>query len=203
MSRGEKPRPFDRTKKPLEDDGSAPPIDDLPLFSSSGSEPPETRSTHDVSDRPAPESPLERAPALPIEGPATLTSRLGSALLDLAAMAAAAVALLAGAALLGTNPTPGDWPAFVLPWVAFSFVYYVMPLAFWGRTPGMASLGLTARHLDGHGLSFGQAVRRWLASLLTTALLGLPGLLALTGRSASDLASGSITIWRGFRPSGS
>ena len=107
--------------------------------------------------------------------------------------------VVCGTALLGASPTLDDWPAFVLPCVAFSFLYHVVPLAFWGRTPGMASMGITARDLDGGGLSFGQAVRRWLATLVTAALLGLPGLLALTGRSASDRASGSITIWRGLR----
>ncbi len=64
----------------------------------------------------------------------------------------------------------------------------------------MASMGLTARHFDGGGLSFGQALARWIATLLTTALLGIPGLFALTGRSATDWASGSITVWRGFQP---
>jgi len=180
-------------------------IVDLPLFSELDPEPdatdapvdtPETPTTQEVAD---PEPP-PRATGLPIEGPATLTNRLGAALLDLAVMAATAVALLAGAALLGARPTLADWPAFVLPWIAFSFLYHVIPLAFWGRTPGMASMGLTARHLHGGGLSFPQAIARWLATLVTTALVGLPGLLALTGRSASDWASGSITIWRGLQP---
>ena len=60
-------------------------------------------------------------------------------------------------------------------------------------------MGLTARDLHGGGLSLGQALARWISTLVTTALLGLPGLLALTGRSTSDLASRSITIWRGFQ----
>jgi len=133
------------------------------------------------------------------EGPASLTNRLGAALLDLTVMASAAIALLGGAALLGSGLAPGDWPAFVLPWLAFSFLYHVVPLAFWGRTPGMASMGIMACHLDGGSLSFVQAIYRWLASLGTTVLLGLPGLLALTGRSAADRASESVTIWRSHR----
>lgn len=185
------------------------PMEDLPLFSEAAAEPAsaatsetdgpaeQTTAAAAASSEAADERP--RAVRLPIEGPATLTNRLGAALLDLAVMVAAAVALLAGAALLGTPPTVDDWPAFVLPWVAFSFLYHVVPLSFWGRTPGMASMGLTARHLDGGGLTFTQALARWLASLFTTALLGLPGLLALTGRSTTDWASGSITIWQGFQ----
>jgi uncharacterized RDD family membrane protein YckC len=138
-------------------------------------------------------------PAEFVEGPASLTNRLGAALLDLAVMASAAAALLGGAALLKVGLTPGVWPAFVLPWLAFSFLYHVIPLGFWGRTPGMASMGITARHLDGGSLSFVQATYRWLASLGTTALLGLPGLLAITGRSAADRASESVTVWQGYR----
>ncbi len=140
-------------------------------------------------------------PAEPVEGPATLTNRLGAALLDLAVLAAAAVTLPAGALLLGVAVTLETWPAFLAPWLAFSFLYHVVPLAFWGRTPGMASMGLTARTVEDGGLSFGQAVVRWLATLGTLALLGLPGLLALTGRSATDRASGTVTLWRGV-PSG-
>ncbi len=114
-------------------------------------------------------------------------------------MASAAIALLGGAALLGVRLTPSVWPAFILPWLAFSFLYHVLPLGFWGRTPGMASMGITARHLEGGSMTFVQAIYRWLASLGTLALLGLPGLLALTGRSAADRASESVTIWQGYR----
>ena len=177
-------------------------IVDLPLFSHDEQGPPATSESLEPAgppdtepNVPGPEPPVTR---LPISGPATLTNRLGAALLDLAVMAAAAVALLAGAALLGARPTADDWPPFLLPWLIFSFLYHVVPLAFWGRTPGMASMGLTARHIDGGGLSFGQAIARWLATLVTTALLGLPGLAATTGRSATDWASRSITVWRGM-----
>jgi uncharacterized RDD family membrane protein YckC len=69
----------------------------------------------------------------------------------------------------------------------------VVPLAFWGGTPGMIWCGLVARNAVSEPLSFGQSVLRWLGAWLTWALAGLPGLLALGGRSLSDLLSGSAT----------
>jgi uncharacterized RDD family membrane protein YckC len=128
--------------------------------------------------------------------PAGLTDRLGAALLDLAVMAGAVIALAGGAALLGATPQLSDWPLLAFPWLLFSFLYHVIPMAFWGQTPGMASMSLTARTLDDRPLSLGQAVRRWLATLGTTVLLGLPSLLALTGRSATDRLSQSATYWK-------
>ena len=77
----------------------------------------------------------------------------------------------------------------------FSFLYQVFPLAFWGRTPGMARTGLVARGRDGRSLTFGQAGLRWLASVLTVLLLGLPVLSTqLTGRSLADRISDSQTL---------
>ena len=77
--------------------------------------------------------------------------------------------------------------------LAFSFLYSVISLAFWGQTPGMAWAGLVARSIAGEPLSFGQTALRWLGSWLTWATLGLAGLLALTGRSLADRLSGSAT----------
>jgi uncharacterized RDD family membrane protein YckC len=77
---------------------------------------------------------------------------------------------------------------FVLAW---SFLYSVIALAFWGQTPGMAWAGILARGADGEPLSFGQTALRWAGTWLTVALLGLPGLLALTGASLADRLSGS------------
>jgi uncharacterized RDD family membrane protein YckC len=140
-----------------------------------------------------PAAPPEPAPSI---RPASLTDRLGAALLDLAVMAGAAIALAGGAAVLGATPQLSDWPLLAFPWLLFSFLYHVIPMAFWGQTPGMASMSLTARTLDDRPLSLGQAVRRWLATLGTTLLLGLPSLLALTGRSATDRLSQSATHWK-------
>ena len=77
--------------------------------------------------------------------------------------------------------------------LAWSFLYFVIALAFWGQTPGMAWAGVIARARAEEPLSFGQTVRRWAGAWLTWALAGLPGLLALTGRSLADRLSDSRT----------
>ena len=86
---------------------------------------------------------------------------------------------------------------FLIPWaiflLAWSFLYFVVSLAFWGQTPGMAWAGLIARVGESEPLSFGQTARRWAATWLTWACAGLPGLLAFTGRSLADRMSGSRT----------
>ena len=61
------------------------------------------------------------------------------------------------------------------------------------RRPGMAWCGLIARSEETEPLSFGQTAMRWLGHWLTWLLLGLPGLLALSGRSLADRLSGSST----------
>ena len=94
---------------------------------------------------------------------------------------------------MGIVVTLADWQPFAVLSVAFSFLYWIVPLAFWGQTPGMAWVGHTARSADGEPLTFGQTSRRWLGAVLTLALAGLPLLLALTGRSLTDRLSGSVT----------
>ena len=79
---------------------------------------------------------------------------------------------------------------FVLAW---SFLYFVVPLAFWGATPGMSWAGLVSRTAATEPISFGQSALRWLGTWLTWTLGGLPGLLAWTGRSLADRLSGSGT----------
>ncbi len=150
-----------------------------------------------VQARPPAEEPSEE----PFESPpderrpdrVTLASRYLAGLADLAVHAAVAVLLLLGARLLLDVPAGfGDWPALVLFLLVFSFLYSILPLAFWGQTPGMAWAGLVARAPGGVSLTFGQTARRWIGSLLTVALLGLPTLLAATGgRSLADRLSGS------------
>jgi len=112
---------------------------------------------------------------------------------------AAAAVLVVGAHALGAPLSHGRWAALAAPLLTFSFLYTVVALAFWGRTPGGAAAGLMARSLDGRPLSFGQAARRWLAGLLTVAGAGLPALVALSGRSLGDRLSGSSMRFSGPR----
>ncbi len=149
--------------------------------------PPETEAPRLVPARPGPR-PVPPAAAVVRVG---VGPRLAAGLADLAVHAAVAVLLVAGSRALGVPGTP-PWPPLAVCLILFSFVYFVVPLAFWGNTPGMAWRGLQARSRGGEPLSFGQATRRWLGALVTTALLGLPALVAWRGRSLADLASGSI-----------
>ena len=118
-------------------------------------------------------------------------SRLIAGLLDLGVVLAVAVTAFVCVALMGVDLSPLPWAPMALFLTAFSFLYCVFPLAFWGRTPGMASLGLRARSLDGRSLSFGQTAWRWLAGLLTVVSFGLPLILTLKGTYLSDLLSKS------------
>lgn len=127
-------------------------------------------------------------------GRAGLGSRISAAGADLIVHASVAVGVLVGCRLLGVNPVLSDWPAVALFLLSFSFLYTVVPLAFWGHTPGMAWAGLDARSRDGEPLAFDQTARRWIGGILTLLLLGLPLLLAFGGRSLSDLLSGSETL---------
>jgi uncharacterized RDD family membrane protein YckC len=126
--------------------------------------------------------------------PAPLSTRYLAGLADLAVHLALSVALLFGSRFLGVEAGLGDWPAVVLFLLVFSFLYHVLPLAFWGQTPGMAWAGVAARARGGESLAFGQTARRWAGSLLTATLLGLPVLLAAGGRrSLADRLSDSDT----------
>ena len=80
--------------------------------------------------------------------------------------------------------------------LVFSLFYTVVPLAFWGKTPGMAAVGLACQAGDDLPLTFAEALRRWLGELVTVLLLGLPSLLALgaTRRSLADRWSGSVLV---------
>ena len=145
-----------------------------------------------------PERPERLRPvALPPPGPepetAPLAARLRASSGDLIVIAAVAVTAIAGAGSLGAPVEVDRMPAVGVFLLAWSFVYFVVSLAFWGQTPGMAWAGLIARAGRGEPLSFGQTARRWAATWLTWALAGLPGLLALTGRSLTDRLSASRT----------
>lgn len=185
------PVPPRRARRPA---GERP--ESLPLFTDeelAGVEPVAARDA-DGDELPAPRP---RPVALPRPRPeaavATLVPRLRASAGDLLVLGAVATVAIAGARVLGAPVAAERMPAvgtFVLAW---SFLYFVVSLAFWGQTPGMAWAGLVARSGETEPLSFGQTARRWAATWMTWACAGLPGLLALTGRSFADRLSGSRT----------
>ena len=167
----------------------------LPLAEEQVPQPPEEPAFDSRDDEPLPvDAPPAgaRRPATRRAG-VTLRQRAAAGLADLGVCAAVMVVLLVALLAQGVRPALSDWPAGALFLLTFSFLYAVLPLAFWGRTPGMALAGLRATSRDGRPLTFRQAVLKWLGSVLTVALAALPLLLALGGRSLSDLLSGSIT----------
>ena len=139
----------------------------------------------------------EREELLPAPGtgPATapLLRRLRAACGDLAILVAVGAVGAVGATMLGAQLRVDSLPALFVFLLSFSFLYSVVSLAFWGQTPGMAWCGLIARSEETEPLSFGQTALRWVGHWLTWAMLGLPGLLALSGRSLVDRLSGSST----------
>jgi uncharacterized RDD family membrane protein YckC len=120
-------------------------------------------------------------------------TRIAAGVADLVVHAAVGMGALFGCWGLGVRPTLAEMPAGGLFLLAFSFLYIVLPLAFWGHTPGMAWAGITAHNRDGEPLTFDQTARRWLGGVLTFLLAGLPLLLAFGGRSLTDWISGSAT----------
>ena len=111
--------------------------------------------------------------------------RAGSPAMGRRAMAfaadAALVFLVIAAALLGSQFGTGrGTPLSGLPWAAafalyFSFFAIVLPLLLFGRTLGLALVGLRVREgLRGRGLSLSEAAARWVGTLATAASLGLP-----------------------------
>ncbi|HEX9670892.1 MAG TPA: RDD family protein [Thermoanaerobaculia bacterium] len=183
-----------------------PTLFDLPLdpaAAAEGKRAPRAPREERAHPAPAPTLPLF-APAVreepaPVPAPATLPadrrSRLLGGLADLLVHAAVGVAAAVGALLLGARLEPAHWPAFALFLLTFSFLYSVVPLAFWGQTLGMAWAGLLAVNADGQPLAFEQTGLRWLGALLTCATLGLP-LLAARRRSLADWLSRSVTLRR-------
>ena len=139
------------------------------------------------------EDPASEARANPAAATAAIPRRLRAACGDLAILTSAGAVAAVGATLLGARLSVASLPALFVFLLSFSFLYCVVSLAFWGQTPGMAWCGLIARSEETEPLSFGQTAMRWLGHWLTWLLLGLPGLLALTGRSLADRLSGSST----------
>lgn len=132
------------------------------------------------------------------EGDSSETVRLGDRLLSGIADLAIQLLMLGLAVTathgLGVVITSADWMPLALLSLSFSFLYWFVPLAFWGQTPGMAWVGHAARAASGEPLSFRQTFLRWLGALMTLGLAGLPLILAWTGGSLSDRISGSQTV---------
>lgn len=143
------------------------------------------------------ESPLEKENEPEIDDVDLSRARLVAGLADLGVVLAVAVSAVVCVALMGVALTPLPWAPMALFLTAFSFLYCVFPLAFWGRTPGMAWQGLRAKSLGGRSLSFGQTAWRWLAGLLTVVTFGLPLVLTLKGTYLSDLLSKSQVEYTG------
>ena len=141
-----------------------------------------------------PESVAADEPARPVTAP--VLHRLSAALLDGGLLLVATAGAIVGSYSLGVRWDTGALPPLAAFLALFSFVYTVVPLAFWGRTAGMALARILARGADGGPLTFGQTALRWFGGVLTVALVGLPLLLALPslgGRSLADRVSGSRT----------
>ena len=141
---------------------------------------------------------LLRAVPLPGDTPAAPRVGIGRRLVagvgDLALHGGIFVLMLAGARLLGSEITPSALLPTALGLLLFSLLYTVLPLAFWGQTPGMSFAGIVSSSIDGEPLSFGQSFRLWLASLLAVLFAGLPTVIAPRGRSLSDRLAGARTL---------
>ncbi len=127
--------------------------------------------------------------------PASFGQRLTAGSIDLLVHLAVASLLAAGSATMGVDIALRHLSPLVIAMLAFSFVYHVVPLTFWGRTPGMAVGGVRARATGNLPLSIPQASARFAGLVLTVATLGLGALLALGGRSLADRLSNSGT-WK-------
>jgi hypothetical protein len=182
----------------------ASPPETLPLFSEEEVEQVLAERLPDPPHEPAArilESPRRSRPmAVPAAAPeppaARLLPRLRGDLADLVMLGVATLVAAFGATLMRAPVGIAQLPALALFLLAFSFLYVVVPLAFWGATPGMSWSGVVARTAPDEPLSFGQTTRRWLATWITWLFAGLPGLLALGGRSLADRLSGSRTYLR-------
>jgi uncharacterized RDD family membrane protein YckC len=142
---------------------------------------------------PPPDREDELDEPLPASEYADRGSRAAAGAADLLVHAAVAVLALAGVRWLGIQPALSHAPALAVFLLSFSFLYAVLPLAFWGHTLGMAWSAITSRNRDGEPLTFDQAARRWIGGILTVATLGLPLLVTGDRRSLTDGLSGSAT----------
>lgn len=168
---------------------SAPAPPELPLASPAQVPPRKARPV----PVPDPEPDLLNAEPGPASEFAGRSHRFAAGGADLLVHAAILVLALLGVRGMGVRPGLAAWPAFTLFLLSFSFLYTVLPLAFWGHTLGMALRGITSRNRDGEPLTFDQTVRRWLGGIVTVAALGLPLLVTGDRRSLTDLLSGSAS----------
>jgi len=125
----------------------------------------------------------------------TLGRRVGAGIFDLVVNLLVLTAVGLGLTLLKIRIGLDAIAPLMIFALSFSFLYYVFPLAFWGRTPGMARTDIVTRSRDGESLSFSQAARRWIGTLLTLGTLGIPLLFAgRNGDLPADLLSHSQTF---------
>ncbi|MDH3253958.1 MAG: RDD family protein [Acidobacteriota bacterium] len=118
--------------------------------------------------------------------------QLRAGLADFTVIAAALGLVIVGSLLFDVRPRIAALPPYLLFTVCFSFLYHVVPLTFWGQTPGMALMDLVARNSDDTALSIQQSILRWAGAALTVVGCGAPLLfLALRGRSLADRLSDS------------
>ena len=182
--RAEPPEPRERGR------GALPLFDDEPDDSERAGD---ERAPRAASPRPAQQPEAARADAADWRR-ATAGRRLVAGVTDLLLIAATGLLLVLGSLLLGVRTGAGQTAPVVLFLLLFSLVYTVVPLAFWGHTPGMLRARLVARSHESEPLTFGQTGLRWAGMVLTTLLLGLPLLLTLHGgRSLTDRLSRSET----------
>lgn len=148
-----------------------------------------------LEDRPLEDGSFEdRATPRPEACPPSMASafsRLFAGVVDLIVHGAVLLLVLVGELALGVPPTWAQWPAFAVFLLAFSFPYTAIALAFWGQTPGMSVAGFEVRTAERENLTLPQTAVRWFAAILSYSLLGLPLLLAITGRSLGDRLSRS------------
>lgn len=184
------------------------PLFDLPLDAPRVA--PESPSTADAPEQMALESSEAPPPEVPSIATATAIEdrrpgssanlygrRWAAGILDLAAHLAVLASAVAGSWWLDVAPNQASIPPLTLFLVCFSFVYHVVPLTFWGTTPGMARTGLTARASDGGPLTISQAVKRWLGGLLNVASLGLAFAISRERSLADILSRSSVGDVRG------
>ncbi len=167
------------------------PPETLSLFEDAPPQPAHDEAARRPGGRPAPLAPVPAEPEGEEPGGVALVARLRAAAGDLVVFAAVGALAAVGSRALGAEIGSAQLAPLAIFLLAWSFLYSVIALAFWGQTPGMAWAGILARGADGEPLSFGQTALRWAGNWLTVALLGLPGLLALTGASLADRLSGS------------
>ncbi len=160
------------------------------------STPKPTASTQVTPPEPKKTSRRPETETRPVWNPTvTIGKRIVAGVIDMMAIVVVLIGVALGLRFLGVSIDKSTLPPLLLFVLSFSFLYYVFPLAFWGRTPGMARTDIVTKSRDGQTLSFSQAARRWLGTLLTLATLGIPLLFAgKSGDLPADRLSRSQTF---------